>query len=413
MAAGRRLGLLAAAALAVAGGVALAGRGRRPTLVNWALTHRLALRMADARGEPASSAALTATYTDLVARSYAAVSDYIEAPIPATVDTVRVLRRAEWISANLANFRRILRPVIEAYEQGQSGGVGARVLGTATQYGVSTQLGVLLGFLGRRVLGQYDIPLLDPEPGPASIYFVDANLRAVAARAVVPIDDLRLWVTLHEVTHAFQFHAGNPAWLHGYTSGLLEDYLDEAVAMLGRQGELRAWLGAAVRDTQRGRLSQSGWLRLALSPRQVRTLEQIQALMTVLEGYSNHVMHATGARLIPGYPVLARRMRARERTQASWARLLTRLLGLEMKLEQYRIGEAFVDEVVRRGGMTFASRLWQGPAQLPTLAETRDPAAWMVRVAATDAVPALSRPQVAEKEGSGGGSIPSPLVGEG
>ncbi len=405
MAAGWRLGLLAAAGLAVAGGVALAGRGRRPTLVNWALTHRLALRLADAQGEPASSAELTATYTGLVARSYAAVSDYTREPIPAAVDTVRVLRRVEWISANLANFRRILRPVIDAYEQGQAGGgVRARALGAATQYGVSTQLGVLLGFLGRRVLGQYDIPLLDPNPGPASIYFVDANLRAVAARAAVPIDDLRLWVTLHEVTHAFQFHAGNPAWLHGYTSGLLEDYLNEAVAMLGRQGELQARLGAAVRDIQRGRLSQSGWLRLALSPRQVHTLEQIQALMTVLEGYCNHVMHATGSRLIPGYAHLARRMRVRERAQGSWVRLLTRLLGLDMKLEQYRIGEAFVDEVVRRRGVTFASRLWQGPAQLPTLAETRDPAAWMARV---EAVSPTERPlEVSPVPSSPTGPVP-------
>ena len=383
MAAGRRLGLLVVAALAAAvGGVALAGRGRRTTLVNWSLTRRLALRLADAQGEPASSAELTAAYTDLVARSYAAVSDYTQAPIPPTMDSVQVLRRGDWISANLANFRRILRPVIEAYDQAQTDGVAARALGAATQYGVSTQLGVLLGFLGRRVLGQYDIPLLDPEPGPAAIYFVDSNLRAVAARAGVPVDDLRLWVTLHEVTHAFQFHAGNPAWLHGYMSGLLQDYLEDAVATLGQQGELRARLSAAVREIQRGGLRQSGWLRLALSPRQVRTIEQIQALMTVVEGYGNHVMHATGARMIPGYAHLARRMRARERSQATWVRLLTRALGLDMKLEQYRIGEAFVDEVVSRRGMGFVNRLWEGPALLPTLAETQDPAAWMARVEA-------------------------------
>ena len=386
MAAGRRLGLLAVAALAAAvGGVALAGRGQRTTLVNWSLTRRLALRLADAQGEPAPAPELTAAYTDLVARSYAAVSDYTQAPMPPTMDSVQVLRRGDWIGANLANFRRILRPVIEAYDHAQAGGgAAARALGAATQVGVSTQLGVLLGFLGRRVLGQYDIPLLDPEPGPAAIYFVDVNLRAVAARAGVPVDDLRLWITLHEVTHAFQFHAGNPPWLHGYMSSLLRDYLEEAVETLGEHGELRARLSAAVREVQRGGLRQSGWLRLALSPRQVRTIGQIQALMTVVEGYGNHVMHATGARLIPGYAHLARRMKARERSRTTWVRLLTRALGLDMKLEQYRIGEAFVDEVVRRRGMAFANRLWEGPEHLPTLAETQDPAAWMARVASNE-----------------------------
>lgn len=403
MAAGRRLGLLAVAVLAAAvGGVALAGRGQQSSLVNWALTRRLALRLADAQGEPASAPELTAAYTDLVARSYAAVGDYTGAAIPPAMDSVRVLRRGDWIGANLSNFRRILRPVIEAYDQAQAGGgVGSRVLGVTTQAGVSAQLGVLLGFLGRRVLGQYDIPLLDPEPGPAAIYFVDSNLRAVAARAGVPVDDLRLWVTLHEVTHAFQFHAGNPPWLHGYMSGLLQDYLEEAVATLGQHGELRARLSAAVQEFQRGGLRQSGWLRLALSPRQVRTIEQIQALMTVVEGYSNHVMHATGARLIPGYAHLAKRMRARERSQSTWVRLLTRALGLDMKLEQYRIGEAFVDEVVRRRGVAFANRLWEGPEHLPTLDETQDPAAWMARVGAEE--PPDGRPEM--------GAAPSPAAG--
>ena len=158
------------------------GRRQQSTLVNWSLTRRLALRLADAQGEPEASPELTAVYTDLVARSYAAVGDYTQAPMPPTMDSVRVLRRGDWIGANLSNFRRILRPVIEAYDQAQAGGgVGSHVLAVTTQAGVSAQLGVLLGFLGRRVLGQYDIPLLDPEPGPAAIYFVDSNLRAVAA----------------------------------------------------------------------------------------------------------------------------------------------------------------------------------------------------------------------------------------
>ncbi len=383
---GRQVGLLAAATLAVASGVTLAGRSQPTTLVSWPMTRRMALNLADAHGEPDPSAELIATYAELVERSYAVVGRYIEFSAPSSADTFRVLRREDWINANLSNFRRMLRPVIEAYDQAQiGGGFGSRVLGTATRYGVSAQIGVLLGFLGRRVLGQYDIPLLDPDGGPAQIYFVDANLRAVAERAVVPIAELRLWVTLHEVTHAFQFHAGEPPWLHGYTSGLLTEYLEEAVEMLRRSGELRARLRVAMREIQRGRLSDAGLLRVALSPKQMRTLEQIQALMTVMEGYSNHVMHATGAEVIPGYAQLAARMQARERSRSAGVRLLTRLLGLDMKLEQYRIGEKFVNEVVNQRDVGFVSRVWTGPEYLPTLNETRDPTGWIARVETTTA----------------------------
>ena len=379
---GRKVGLLAAAAtLAVAGGIRLAGRGQPPTLVSWSMTRRLAMNLANAHVEPAPSPELIAIYADLVECSYAAVGKYIEFPTPPDTDAFRVLRREDWINANLSNFHRILKPVIQAYDHAQiAGGLGSQVLGTATRYGVSTQIGVLLGFLGRRVLGQYDIPLLDPDGGQAQIYFIDANLRAVANRAAVPIDGLRFWVTLHEVTHAFQFHAGDPPWLHRYTSDLLTEYLEEAIEMLRRSNALRARLRAAMHGIQRGRLNDGDLLRVALSPKQMQTLEKIQALMTVMEGYSNHVMNAVGAHMIPGYEHLQKRMHAREQSRSTSVRVLTRLLGLDMKLEQYRIGEAFVNEVVDQRGLRFVNKLWEGPAHLPSLPETRDPAGWIARL---------------------------------
>ena len=70
------------------------------------------------------------------------------------------------------------------------------------------QIAVLLGYLGRRVLGQYDIPILDAEADAAGIYFVEPNIAQVAARAGVDLEALRLWVALHESTHAYQFRVG-------------------------------------------------------------------------------------------------------------------------------------------------------------------------------------------------------------
>jgi uncharacterized protein (DUF2342 family) len=56
------------------------------------------------------------------------------------------------------------------------------------------------------------------------------------------------------------------------------------------------------------------------------------------------------------------------------------MTGLEMKLEQYRIGERFVDHIVRAHGIAFMNRAWESPENLPSLPEIYDPEAWVARL---------------------------------
>ena len=56
-----------------------------------------------------------------------------------------------------------------------------------------------------------------------------------------------------------------------------------------------------------------------------------------------------------------------------------------MKLDQYRLGAAFVNRVNDERGIAFMNQVWEGPDKLPTEDEVRDPAQWMRRM---DQVPA-------------------------
>jgi uncharacterized protein (DUF2342 family) len=67
-------------------------------------------------------------------------------------------------------------------------------------------------------------------------------------------------------------------------------------------------------------------------------------------------------------------------------RILERLLGLELKMRQYRDGKRFCDRVVELGGLAALNRAWSAPAALPDLAELADPVSWMSRTA----VPSLA-----------------------
>ena len=175
---------LGMATVAAVGGAAVVRRGVPEGLVDWGLAGRTSKRLA---GEPVAWRAdleLQAHYDLIVRRSFEAVSEYTGVPMEVGSDEVRVLGRADWIDANLVNFERLLAPLAVAYQQTRTGsGALARVASHGTRFAVTGQIALLLGYLGRRVLGQYDIPILDAEAESAGIYFVEPNIARVAAKA--------------------------------------------------------------------------------------------------------------------------------------------------------------------------------------------------------------------------------------
>ena len=95
--------------------------------------------------------------------------------------------------------------------------------------------------------------------------------------------------------------------------------------------------------------------------------------MTVVEGYAEHVMDAVGDELDPGYAELRRRLdRDRER-RGPLDSLVSKLLGLEMKMAQYKRGKAFADEVVALAGIRALNTVWDEPEALPTMEELDTP----------------------------------------
>jgi coenzyme F420 biosynthesis associated uncharacterized protein len=139
---------------------------------------------------------------------------------------------------------------------------------------------------------------------------------------------------------------------------------------LPRRADLRALVDA---------VASGDLLSVVAGSEQRRVIEQLQAVMAVLEGHAEHVMDAVGEQLLPSLPRLRSSMTSRRRTQSPATRLLSRLLGLDLKLRQYEQGKRFCDGVVEHGGTDALDRLWTGPDALPTSSELDDPAAWVAR----------------------------------
>jgi coenzyme F420 biosynthesis associated uncharacterized protein len=287
---------------------------------------------------------------------------------------VRVTDRAGWIRANLASFQRLLRPftdrIGERINHTKVAPIGRQIAGA--------EVGALLGWMSTRVLGQYDMLVIENEnPEDQDIvYYVGPNVLSLEKRFSFPPREFRLWLALHEVTHRAQF-TGVP-WLRPYFLSLV----DASLAAFDPDPRLfLVALRRAVEELRAGRrpLDEGGLVTLLAGPEQQAILQQMQGLMSVLEGHGDITMDRAAADRIPS----ASRFRdvLHERRQSNGTvRFVQRLVGLEAKLRQYQEGEEFL-EAIELSDPEHLSLLWEGSEYLPTLREIRDPDAWLVRVA--------------------------------
>lgn len=287
-----------------------------------------------------------------------------------------IIDRARWVEANVRSMSTLLGPLGDRLGRRLDAAPwAARV---AQRTAVSVEMGVLLGYVSRRVLGQYD--LLVPEgEGAAPLYFVGPNLVETERRHGFVPEDFSLWVAVHEVTHRFQFE-GVP-WLRERFLQLVHEYLGSVD--LDAKG-LAQRLGTAARKmmSKETPIEERNPIYLLATDEQRKLLDQIQSLMAVVEGHGNYIMDAVGESVIPSF----RRMRhvfQRRRQQTSWfQKILNQAIGLEMKMRQYEVGQEFCEAVARIGGPDAVAQLWADMDRFPTMAELRDPETWLRRVAA-------------------------------
>lgn len=259
-------------------------------MIDWDLAVNVGARIAGP-GPQVSAAEASEVVAELragAARSTAPVREFTGLVTESAPAEVLVVDRRGWIRANADGFATVLSPVIAKIEErkgapsGFSKAVGSRVTGA--------EVGGLLGFLGGKVLGQFD-PFYSPTEsqsasrGAGRLLLVAPNIVHVEQELDVDPHDFRLWVCLHEETHRVQFTA--VPWMRDYILGLIESlvtmvetdpsriasFLQDAVK---RAGTPNSPAGAGSGGTS--------ILELLSTPEQRELLDQITAVMSLLEG---------------------------------------------------------------------------------------------------------------------------------
>jgi coenzyme F420 biosynthesis associated uncharacterized protein len=317
--------------------------------------------VAELREDAARSTPLVREFTGLVAADHESGS---AAPL-------LVVDRPGWIRANAESFDVLLTPFVDKMTEkkgppaGVSRAVGSRVTGA--------EIGTVLGFLGGKVLGQFD-----PFHGSAGrLLLVAPNVVHVERELDADPRDFRLWVCLHEETHRVQFTA--VPWMRDHLRGKINELaqlvepnrlLDDGLKRLSE-----AIRSGADRAGQRGSL-----LEVISTPEQRAIMDDLTGVMSLLEGHADVVMDGVGPSVIPSVKEIRKKFTRRRQGVGVVDKFLRRALGLDAKMAQYRDGAKFVRGVVDKVGMNLFNAVWEHPGNLPTKTEISDPDAWVARV---------------------------------
>lgn len=330
-------------------------RGGTAVLVDWervriAAKSRLASPPADTK--VLSSAAKS--YRAMAAKLEDPLLDFVGGtPKGVVLPAFQALDRDGWLDLNLTILRRVIDPILE------QGRVPNSFLAEVGRAGLDAWVAFMLAFLGRRVLGQYDPLLLGTEPiESAGLYLVETNVEEWRLTADLPGPDLRRWLILHEMTHAWQF-AAHP-WLRAHMESSMRSLLESTTKQISTAARMAAFVGVL--------------------PAQWRMMRQMQGAMSLIEGYSNLVMNHVGRKVLPEFDSLEAAYKSRSADKGIVEILTWKLTGLDLKLQQYRQGEAFCQAVFEKHGIEALNIAWTGPDKMPRLEEFGRPDYWYARV---------------------------------
>jgi putative hydrolase len=308
--------------------------------------------------------------------------------------TVLPVNRTRWVMDTLDAYRPLVERLADALGAAPGGisaddpadpsaGMLAGMLQMFQPMVLAMTAGSMVGHLGARTLGQYDLPIPRPLTGPGAdeLLLVVPNMDAFADEWSIPREDVRLWVCVHEIAH----HAvlGVPhvrAALDDLLQRYASSFRSDPGALEDRLGELDLGDPEAMAGLQELLGSPDLVLGAITSPEQEALRPRLEALVAVVVGVVDHVLDTVGTKLITGYPMLTEALRRRRVSAAEADRFVERLFGLELGQATYERGAAFVRGVVERAGDEGLRRLWADPANLPTPPEVDAPGLWLARL---------------------------------
>lgn len=244
------------------------------------------------------------------------------------------------------------------------------------------QLGTVAGHMAGQLLGLYDLGLPTIEPGRVGT--VGRTAEQFAADYEFEPTEFRYWLALREAAFR-RLWAGVP-WLHPHLVGLLGRFAAESDASAGSMLSNLGGMGFDPMNpgAMEAALTDPDAFTVELTTAQRHILEQMQAVVALVEGWNETLVRAAAGEKLPALPRIQEAMRRRRAEKGPGEQFLQQLLGLDLTPADLRVGVSFCEAVVAARGQEVLDRIWQNEKLLPHPGELAEPSRWLVRYAAAE-----------------------------
>ena len=342
--------------------------------VDWGLAEKVANQIANRapfndasylKGLNESFTAFTSTAEKLVETSTGLKSFSGEA-------RAKVVDRSGWIRANFSSLKRLLKPVMAEDSATKKASISSRV--------AALEIGAVLGWMSTRVLGQYDLLVLDNEDlkDQDLVYYVGPNICAIERRYAFDSDGFRLWLAIHELTHRAQFTG--VSWMREHYLSLVKNLLQEVQIATDQSKEKTNSKIKLLKDSGNSRFTEFKMSNFFTAMDQKDSVKDIAALMTLLEGHGDVIMSRAGKGHVRNQERFEKVVSQRRKSASGVTKIFQKLIGIEAKLAQYEEGEEFIYAIEELEGIDFLNTVWEHPDNLPKLEEIKEPNLWISRI---------------------------------
>ena len=244
-------------------------------------------------------------------------------------------------------------------------------------------IGSMIGQLSLRAFGQYDLPI--PREPQNQLLLVASNVEQFANDWSIAVDDMRMWVLIHELTsHAVLSVNHVRDSINQQISKYIAGFRPNPNALMDRLTTMDLGTSDPMAMMQKFLTDPTIILGAVRSPEQERQAPVLDAMIASVIGYIDHSVDAISSLVLGGGAQIAEAVRRRRVESAPHDSFVEQLLGLRLTRQQVERGHAFAEGVTERAGHDGLSQLFTQAGNLPTPNELDAPGLWLARIELQD-----------------------------
>lgn len=303
-------------------------------------------------------------------------------------NSVQVVNRSMWTHLALEAYKPMFQNLAESLSSApvasdQSDDPMANMLASLNKMIAPAMMGMsvgtMVGQLSLRAFGRYDLPV--PRDAGDGVLIVAPNVESFASDWSIVVDDMRMWVLIHEYTsHSILTREPVRLALTETLGRYVSGFRPNPDALMDRLSSVELGTDDPMKAMQKFLTDPSILLGAVRSAAQEQLAPELDAMVAAVIGYVDHHVDQVTEKLLGGDSRIAEAVRRRRVEASPQDTFVEQLLGLKLSNIQVQRGNDFVNGVVERAGASALARLFARPGNLPTPNELAAPGLWLARL---------------------------------